>query len=396
VTDLRSLNGISTVVIGGGIVGAATLWQLARRGDRTVLLEARRYAQESTGKSAAIVRMHYSNPETVRMAVRSREALMRLPEQLGSEPVYHRTGWVFLLDEESTETAAQNREMQTREGSASVELGLDDLRVLIPGINTEGIASVVYEEDSGFADPVATTRSYVAAAVREGASAVEGASVERIELRNGSVAGVVANGTAIACDRVVLAAGAWSKALAAPLGIDLPIVVTREQDVIYDTGDTPPVPLAVSAQADRAYFRPLSEQGESLMLVGRGFPKEYEYVDPDDYDEQVDASFESDVRDRVVRRVPRFEGMNVVGSRVGLYSVTPDWHPLLGSVDGIEGLYRGTGGSGHCFKLGPAIGEMIAGEILGFPIEYADIGRFALTRFERGTPFGSTFGGNRA
>jgi hypothetical protein len=71
-------------------------------------------------------------------------------------------------------------------------------------------------------------------------------------------------------------------------------------------------------------------------------------------------------------------------------------HPLLGSVDGIGGLYLSTGGGGHCFKLGPAFGEMIAGEILGSPVEYADIGRFALSRFERGAPFGSSFGGNRA
>jgi glycine/D-amino acid oxidase-like deaminating enzyme len=107
-------------------------------------------------------------------------------------------------------------ETQMREGSESVELGLDDLRALIPGIDTEGIASVLYEEDSGFADPTATTRAYVAAASREGGTAVEDAPVERIELRNGSVARVVARGTPIACDRVVLAAGAWSEALAAP------------------------------------------------------------------------------------------------------------------------------------------------------------------------------------
>ena len=57
--------------------------------------------------------------------------------------------------------------------------------------------------------------------------------------------------------------------------------------------------------------------------------------------------------------------MRAVGGRVGLYDVTPDWHPLLGPVDGLRGLHLATGGSGHCFKLAPAIGELVAGAILG-------------------------------
>jgi glycine/D-amino acid oxidase-like deaminating enzyme len=395
-TDLERVRSVDTVVIGGGIIGATTLWELARQGEQAILLEGRRFGYESTGKSAAIVRMHYSNPETVRMALRSRQALIDLPGLLGCEPVYYRTGWVFLVDEENAATAARNREMQLREGSASTELGLDELERLVPGIRTDGISYVLHEADSGFADPLETTRAYIRAAVREGARAFENAPVQRIELEQEAVAGVVVDGHRIGCRNIVLAAGAWSKELAAPLGIDLPIEITREQDVIYDTNGTPPVPLAISGQADRIYLRPVPEDGQTRMLVGRGFPKDYELVDPNDYDHDVDADFETEVRNRVVGRIPRFKEMRVVDSRVGLYSVPPDWHPLLGRVDGVDGLVLGTGGSGHSFKLGPAIGEMVAGEVLGRRVEYADIGKFLLSRFESGTAFTSTFGGNRA
>jgi sarcosine oxidase, subunit beta len=386
----------STVIVGGGILGATTFWELARRGEDVALVESGTYGHESTGKSAAIVRMHYSNPETIRMALRGRRAFIELPELLGCEPVYHRTGWVFLIGEDSAETAAHNRELQMREGSPSDEIPLDELERLVPGISADGIAYVLYEADSGFADPLATTRAYIEAGIRAGGSAREGAAVERIEVQNGAVAAVVVDGRRVPCETVVLAAGAWSKELAAPLGVELPIEITREQDVIYDTDGTPPVPLAISAQADRVYLRPLPERHGSSMLVGRGFPKEYEFVDPNSYDDEVDASFEADVRERLVRRLPRFAGIKMVGSRVGLYSVPPDWHPLLGRVDEVEGLILGTGGSGHAFKLGPAIGEMLAGELTGEPVDYADLDRFALSRFARGTPFVSTFGGNRA
>jgi len=88
--------------------------------------------------------------------------------------------------------------------------------------------------------------------------------------------------------------------------------------------------------------------------------------------------------------------MRAVGGGTGLCEVTPDWHPILGAVDGYDGLYLATGGSGHCFKLGPAIGELVAGQILGRPVDYVDVGSFSLSRFAESRQFASTYGGNRA
>ena len=85
-----------------------------------------------------------------------------------------------------------------------------------------------------------------------------------------------------------------------------------------------------------------------------------------------------------------------MGGRAGLYDVTPDWHPLLGPVPGVDGLHLATGGSGHCFKLGPAIGELVANELLGRKLKHADIASFSVTRFAEGREFRSTYGGNRA
>jgi glycine/D-amino acid oxidase-like deaminating enzyme len=143
-------------------------------------------------------------------------------------------------------------------------------------------------------------------------------------------------------------------------------------------------------------MRPAPEHGEAHLLVGRGFPKEYETADPASFDDEVDAAFERDVHGRVSARLPRLAGMRRAGGRVGLYDVTPDWHPILGSVEGLDGLFLATGGSGHCFKLAPAIGEMVAGEVLGLKTAYADIRSFSLSRFAEGREFRSTYGGNRA
>jgi len=110
----------------------------------------------------------------------------------------------------------------------------------------------------------------------------------------------------------------------------------------------------------------------------------------------VDGAFEEDVRARVVRRLPGLTEMRRAGGRVGLYDVTPDWHPLLGPVPGVEGLHLACGGSGHCFKLGPAIGELVANGLLDRKLTYADVDTFSVARFDEGRELRSTYGGNRA
>lgn len=79
-SSIDNLTGVSTAVIGGGILGAVTLWQLARAGMPCALLESRAFGRKSTGKSAVVVRTHFSNPRVVRMALRSRDALERFAD----------------------------------------------------------------------------------------------------------------------------------------------------------------------------------------------------------------------------------------------------------------------------------------------------------------------------
>jgi len=381
------------VVIGGGIIGAASAWALAREGVDVLVLEAGSFGRASTGKSAAIVRCHYSNPEVVRMAVHSREMLRRLPLHLECEPVYHRTGWLFLVDEADAQLAVDNAEMQDQEGLDSVDV--EDLQEVLPGVDETGIAYALFEPDSGFADPVATTEAYITAMRGLGGEARDGTRVDAISVDGGRVRGVRVGDELISCETVVLAAGPWSLALGRTAGVELPLEITREQDVVFSTGPAATVPCAVSSQVDRVYMRPAPEAGEDHILVGRGFPKDYERVDPDDLETEVDPGFEADVRERVARRLPRLSGMRRVDGRVGMYDVTPDWHPILGPTPEVEGLVLATGGSGHCFKLAPAIGDLVAASVLGGAVPFADVETFSVERFANGRELRSTYGGNR-
>ena len=81
---------------------------------------------------------------------------------------------------------------------------------------------------------------------------------------------------------------------------------------------------------------------------------------------------------------------------MGLYTVTPDWHPIVGPVAERPGLWVATGGSGHAFKIGPAIGEMLADAIVDGSCDWIDANLFAPGRFAAGQSFSSSYGGNRA
>ncbi len=227
------MKGATAIVVGGGILGATTACELARGGLDVLLLEAGRFGEQSTGKSAAIVRCHYSNPEVVRMALRSRETLRRLPLLLECDPVYTRCGWLFLVDEESAAVALANAEMQDEEGLETYEVL--DLQQFLPGAEEAGIGLALHEPDAGFADPVATTNAYVEALKGFEGRALEGTPVEQVVVEGDRVRGVRVAGELVECDSLVLAAGPWTLKLAADIGLELPLEITREQDVVFET-----------------------------------------------------------------------------------------------------------------------------------------------------------------
>ena len=86
----------------------------------------------------------------------------------------------------------------------------------------------------------------------------------------------------------------------------------------------------------------------------------------------------------------------MVRAYTGLYDVTPDWHPILGRVDGLDGFYLCAGFSGHGFKIGPAVGEVMAEEILDGAARSVDIARLRFDRFASNALLGAAYGANRA
>ncbi len=383
------------LIIGGGILGTSLAYQLGARGIRNVsLLEKGEPGDGSTGKSAAIIRMHYTNAATVQLALRSRELFLNWTDAVDPHPVYDATGWFFLVPPDQEDNLRDNLAMNQEQGVDAELMDVTNIVQKIDGINPDGIGCGIYERKSGCADPNATCQGLARSAQQHGVNVVTGAGVDRLLTDGDRIVGAEVNGERFEAGVTVLAAGPWSGNLLAGIGLDLPLEVTREQELVLRANapsDIPP--FSISNMCDQIYLRPMNETG---ILLGRGYPKDYETVDPDSHKESHDASFADDASSRLTHRFPRLAGAQLERGVVGLYTVTPDWHPVVGPATSHPGLWVATGGSGHSFKIGPALGEMLADLILDGESNWIDAGLFDCYRFEKGEPFRSTYGGNRA
>ena len=381
------------VVVGGGITGASTAYHLKKRGVSGVLLiEWRTLAAGGTGKSAAIIRQHYSTPILARLTKESIGMLAAMPDEIGATGGYVRAGWYFLVPEDMVGGTENNVAMQKATGIDTRFLEEAEIAAGLPWLNPEGVARVVHEPDGGYADPVRTTEAYVKGFRDLGGEVQTGEPARRI-LRDGDrVTGIETDDGAVPAGTVVNAAGPWARNLAEFAGIEMPMRAVREQDTVWEARGGRPLPSAsISNAVDAIYIRPL---GERRYVVGRGFPKDYADVDPFNYKETADEPFVADVLARLERRFPPFAGTRRIDSYAALYDVTPDWYPFVGPRRGLEGYADACGGSGHGFKLGPAIGRRLAAWIADGTVE-KDFAALGYDRLADGRPFVQAFGGNR-
>jgi sarcosine oxidase subunit beta len=166
----------------------------------------------------------------------------------------------------------------------------------------------------------------------------------------------------------------------------------REQDTVWQARPGRLLPeCSISNAVDAIYLRPL---GNGRYLVGRGFPKPYQDCDPENYKLTADEVFIAEVSARAEKRFPPFRGARLVDAYAALYDVTADWYPFVGPRAGLAGYYDACGGSGHGFKIGPAIGRELADWIVDSRAA-PDFAALSYDRLARKELFQQAYGGNR-
>jgi sarcosine oxidase subunit beta len=373
------------IIIGGGIMGCSAAFQLAQRGLKVAVLEKGNIGGGPSGKSSAIIRQHYSNELTARMALHSLRVFQNFREQVGGECGFTRTGFMAIASAKDQAGLEANVALQQRVGIKTELLSPESLREIMPGLDTADLVKAAYEPDSGYAEPYLTVNAYANAARRVGAKVFQETEVKNIRFAGGKVVGVDTPKDSFDAPQVLACAGPWTAPLAKPVGLNLPINPCRVQVSLFvrPSGYEAAHPV-VADFIHATYFR--AETGQ-LTLVGLIDPGEANaIVNPDAYKEQVDSDFVLDTGERLIRRFPPMEQSQSTGGYASLYDITPDWHPIIDELPAGSGFFVCAGFSGHGFKLGPAVGLMMADLLTQKANPEFDPSMFRFSRYAENQP----------
>ena len=373
----------NAVVIGGGVMGASILYNLAARGvSDAVLLERDTLGSGSTGRSSGAIRMHYSTEVNARLAWESLHVFRNWRDTIGGDgdPGFVETGYMVIAPDREADGFRHNIAMQREVGIDTRVVSWQEGRELAPDFHLGDDEHFAWESQSGHGDPSGTALAYTMRARELGASVVLESPATRVEVENGRVVAVHTGSEVYATDTAVIATGPWSSRFLSHLGIELPLLPTRHEVILIRRSETGVGQHPGGGDmANLIYFRP---EADNLTLVGNG--NHEETADPDAYNQRAGTEYTVDVWSRLALRIPGIADGQLAHGYAGLYTTTPDLHPVMDRVDGIEGLYICTGFSGHGFKLAPAVGVCMAELMLEGESKLVDISTLRMGRFRDG------------
>jgi len=361
-------------IVGGGVVGSSIAWHLARRGARVTLIEERGIAAAASGASAGGVRQQGRDPREMPLAIAAIARWEHLEAELGADLHYYREGHVAVYEREEDLPLARQRVAEQRALGLDIELVEGrDLHELVPGLAGHIVAGT-YTANDGHANPTLTTQAYARAAERCGAKVVLGTGVTGL-LRDGErVSGVETTGGSLATDHVILATGAWTRDLVAPIGVDLPIIPTGLQMIL-----TTPMPKRLR-QVIGASGRPLSlkQLRDGNYLIGGGWPGDIDLRGGAGTTRPESIAGSREVSSSIF---PVLRETEIERAWVGVEGIAIDDIPVIGTLPGIDGLTVAAGFSGHGFALSPTTGQLVAELVLdgkpSIPLDAFGVERFA-------------------
>ena len=370
------------VIIGGGVMGTSIAYNLVSRGMKSpVLLERDTLGSGSTGRSSGAVRMHYSTTVNADLAWQSLKVFRNWDDVIGGGDCgFVKTGYMVFVPPDAVDGLEHNIAVQQAVGIDTRIISRDEARELAPMFHHGEDESFAWEPESGHADPSGTALAYANRARDLGADVVLESPALDVEVRKGRVVAVITETERYETDVAVVATGPWSSRFMAKLGYDLPLEATRhEVFLLRRPTDRLPFHPGGADMANLTYFRP---EGADLTLVGNGNAEDI--ADPDDYNPRSTTDHLEDVWLRLSERLPDIADAEFQTGYAGLYTSTPDLHPVVDKVEGIDGLYICTGYSGHGFKLAPAIGIVMAELVLDGEAKSVDITSLRMSRFAEG------------
>ncbi|MCK2242786.1 FAD-binding oxidoreductase [Crossiella sp. S99.2] len=355
-------------------MGVSAAFHLAEAGAEVLLLERDELGSGSTCRAAGGVRAQFSDPVNIALGLRSLAAFENFAERPGGEIDLAQHGYLFLLDDPADVAAFEaSVTLQNGLGVPSRMLDVAEAKRLSPLIDTEGLLAAAYSPTDGHCTPEAVVQGYARAARGLGATIRRQCAVTGIDTVDGEIRAVRTDEGAVRTTTVICVAGAWSAAVGAMAGVDLPVRPLRRQILVTEAiPDLPPeLPMTIDFGSS-FYFH-----GEGAgLLMGMSDPDEqfgFHLSRTDSWLPRLGAA--------VSRRAPALTEVGIAHGWAGLYEITPDHNAVVGEADGVSRFLYATGFSGHGFLQGPAIGEVLRDLVLHrdpvVDVSALDVRRFA-------------------
>jgi glycine/D-amino acid oxidase-like deaminating enzyme len=398
------------IIIGGGIIGGSALYHLSKIGyqGRVLVLEREdALSKGSTALSAGGFRNIWTTPINMRLTSYSIQRLKNFREELGFPIGFDQRGYLFCQYEENFESAKQYGAEWEKNGvhiefldAAEVEKKVPGLRAGIdhidPDVNEvlgmKPIAGGVFGPDCGSFDPSAAAQGYFERGIEGMSGRAElrlRTVVSRMRIRDGRYEGVeLEDGTFIASEKILVAAGAWTNQLMERSGLagsDLPPVSPIKR-MLYITNFPPiegfdQIPMTIIDKG--VYFRP---EGPNL-LIGKADPDT-----PASFDISADATYyEEQINYYLQERIPGMERCRLMSMWGGLYDTNHvDHNAVIGEHPHYRNLLFATGFSGHGAMEAPAAGLAMAELVMHGRYETLDVTPLSIARFWENKPIHET------
>ncbi len=362
------------IIVGGGVHGASTAYQLAKAGHKVTLFEDRYLGAGGSGRSAAGLRQHFGTEVNCLMAKYNLQQFPTLEQELdtGMSLEFKQWGYMWVAYKDSVlDQLQKNVDLQVSLDIPSEMLTPEQIHARWPYLCLDGIIGAAFCGEDGHINCQTLTLSYGHAARRFGAIVKTFCPVEKLIAENGKIKGVMTkDGEEWHADKVLLSAGPWSTPLAKTVGVDLPVYPERHNLLISEPVEVFECPM-VLCMDDGAYFKQLPN---GTFMFGRDDQDE-----PRDFNEGNSPKFLEGVTTSVLKRIPAMSGVRVVRQWSGAYDNTPDHNAIIDWTP-VEGLLVNCGWSGHGLQFGPS-GGFLCKQLLTGEKPFVDIHRYRLTRF---------------
>ena len=375
-TNVEASNRADVIVVGGGIIGCATAYNLAKKGASVIVLEA----QEVIGNGGSTrngggVRQSGRDPRELPLAMYAvRHLWPTLSEELGCDVEYRQAGNLRLgKTERHLEILRGLTDRATALGLDVKMVSGDEVRAINPYLSDEVIGASWCPTD-GHANPLRATYGFYRAARRLGVRFYTGEPVRELRKVKGRLRRVITDSGAFEADAVVVAAGYASRKILATVDIDVPVNELLIECLVTEA--EPPMFEQMLGTADADFYGHQTKHGSFVFGGESGFEA---YSKDNGLDMVSSITAPAECR-AILKWIPRLADAKVVRTWGGYEDTCADGVPVLGPVDEVPGLVVACGFTGHGFGISPIVGRLMAEVALGDE-PTLDISAFRYDRF---------------